>query len=263
MVLVRSLRLAALFAAAISILGSAAGADGCADLTPQGDGRVAAVVDARSIRLDDGREIRLAGIEPIAAHKADAIAALQAIAVGRDVILRGADDAPDRYGRQPALAYPGTDRELLQPPLQQRLIAQGLGLVAPDNLTASCRAELLAVEAEARRLRQGGWTDPGLIASAADPDALLTRIGQFTLVEGRVASVREAGATVYLNFGRRWTNGFAVTISRRIVGTFEAAAIGPKTLEGRRIRVRGWVEKRGGPRIEIRDVGQLELPGGG
>ena len=30
---------------------------------PQGEGRVAAVVDGRSFRLDDGREIRLAGIE--------------------------------------------------------------------------------------------------------------------------------------------------------------------------------------------------------
>lgn len=108
----------------------------------------------------------------------------------------------------------------------------------------------------------GCLINSGRIANAADPDALLTRIGQFALVEGRVASVREAGATLYLNFGGRWTNGFAVTISRRIVGSFEAAAIGLKTLDGRRIRVRGWVERRGGPRIEVRDVGQLELPGG-
>ena len=32
---------------------------------PQGEGRVTAVIDARSFRLDDGREVRLAGIEPV------------------------------------------------------------------------------------------------------------------------------------------------------------------------------------------------------
>src|SRR5262245_16893929 len=37
---------------------------------PQGEGRVAAVIDARSFRLDDGREILLAGIEPFEANKA-------------------------------------------------------------------------------------------------------------------------------------------------------------------------------------------------
>src|SRR5271163_1615339 len=31
---------------------------------PQGEGRVAVVIDARGFRLEDGREVRLAGIEP-------------------------------------------------------------------------------------------------------------------------------------------------------------------------------------------------------
>lgn len=151
MVLIGPMQSAVLLAAAITAVSNVARADGCADLAAQGEGRVAAIVDARSLRLDDGRDIRLAGIEPIAAKKADAIAALQAIALGQDVILRGADDAPDRYGRQPALAYPGTDQESLQ----RRLIAQRLALVAPETFTAACRSELLAAEAEARRLRQG------------------------------------------------------------------------------------------------------------
>jgi hypothetical protein len=36
---------------------------------PQGEGRVAAVVDPRSFRLQDGREVRLAGIEPATSEK--------------------------------------------------------------------------------------------------------------------------------------------------------------------------------------------------
>jgi hypothetical protein len=42
----------------------------------------------------------------------------------------------------------------------------------------------------------------------------------------------------------------------------EAAGLGPKSLENRRIRVRGYVEARTGPRIEVLRVGQIEMLGG-
>ena len=81
------------------------------------------------------------------------------------------------------------------------------------------------------------------------------------MVEGKVLSVRQAGATTYVNFGRRWTRDFAVTISRRVWPAFEAAGISLKSLENKRIRVRGWIEARGGPRIEALQVGQIEMAG--
>jgi hypothetical protein len=81
------------------------------------------------------------------------------------------------------------------------------------------------------------------------------------VVEGKVLSVRQAGATYYANFGRRWTQDFAVTISRRMMASLEAAGISLKSLENRRIRVRGFVEQRGGPRIELVRVGQIEVIG--
>ena len=90
----------------------------------------------------------------------------------------------------------------------------------------------------------------------------MTGIGRFTVVEGKVLSVREAGATTYLNFGRNWTRGFAVTISRRMIAAFGAAGIVLKSLENKRIRVRGWVEARTGPRIEVLRVGQIEVLSG-
>jgi len=80
-------------------------------------------------------------------------------------------------------------------------------------------------------------------------------------VEGKVLSVRTAGATTYLNFGRNWTRGFAVIISRRMGAAFETAGISLKSLENKRIRVRGWVEGNTGPRIEVLRVGQIELLG--
>jgi hypothetical protein len=42
----------------------------------------------------------------------------------------------------------------------------------------------------------------------------------------------------------------------------EAAGIALKSLENRRVRVRGWVEARGGPRIELFRAGQIEVLGG-
>src|ERR1700704_5882869 len=49
---------------------------------PRGEGRVAKILDARSFRLQDGREVRLAGIEPVVAEKASRTSALAAIVAG-------------------------------------------------------------------------------------------------------------------------------------------------------------------------------------
>jgi endonuclease YncB( thermonuclease family) len=257
----RTARCIQLVAAALPlILVAAAGpvhAAGC-NFEPQGEGRVAAVIDARSFRLDDGREVRLAGIEPVAAEAgANRTAALAAIIVGREVTLRGQDDTPDRYGRQPAFAFlDGTDASV-----QSQLLEQGDALVSSTVTDKECALSLTAAEASARRARRGTWANPAAIKATESPGDILAMIGQFILVEGKVLSVRQAGATTYLNFGRNWTRDFAVTISRRMISAFGAAGIDLKSLENRRIRVRGWVEARGGPRIDVLRVGQIELVG--
>ena len=222
---------------------------------PQGEGRVTAVIDARTFRLDDGREVRLAGIEPVTTEKANRTLALSAIIAGREVTLRGQDDTPDRYGRQPAFAYLAAS----DISVQSLLLAQGDALVSAGITDRDCAASLTAAEAEARRARRGTWADPAAIKNTESPGDILAAIGRFTVVEGKVLSVRQAGATTYLNFGRNWTRDFAATISRRMLGQFESAGIAPKSLENRRIRVRGWIEARGGPRIELLRVGQIEL----
>jgi endonuclease YncB( thermonuclease family) len=232
-------------------------AAGCS-FEPQGEGRVAAVIDARSFRLEDGREIRLAGIEPVVSEHANRTAALSAIVTGQDVTLRGADDTPDRYGRQPAFVYLSSQDTLVQ----GLLLSQGEALAAADVADKDCAAELNTAEAAARQAKRGTWADPAAIKNTESPGDILAGIGRFTVVEGKVLSVRQAGATTYLNFGRNWTRDFAVTISRRMMPAFAAAGIDLKSLENRRIRVRGWVEARGGPRIEALRVEQIELLGG-
>ena len=177
---------------------------------------------------------------------------------GREVTLHGEDDTPDRYGRQPAFVFLGSS----ETSVQSLLLARGEALVSSTVTDKACAAVLLAAEAIAREAKRGTWADPSAIKNAESPGDILTGIGRFTVVEGKVLSVRQAGATTYLNFGRNWTRDFAVTISRRILPAFEAAGISLKSLENQRIRVRGWVEARGGPRIEALRVGQIELLGG-
>jgi endonuclease YncB( thermonuclease family) len=232
-------------------------AGGCA-FKAQGEGRVAAVIDARTFRLEDGREVRLAGIEPVySENPADRTSALAAIVTGHEVTLAGEDDTPDRYGRQPAFVYLDHSDTLVQ----GLLLAQGEALVSATVTSKDCALVLAAAEAEARLAKRGTWADSSVIKNAESADDILAGIGRFMVVEGKVLSVRQAGATTYLNFGRNWTRGFAVTISRRMIAAFEAAGIVPKSLENRKIRVRGWVEARGGPRIEALRVGQIELLG--
>jgi len=241
------------------VAGAAGPADaaGCA-FEPQGEGRVAEILDARTFRLADGREVRLAGIEPVTAEKANHTSALSAIIAGRDVTLSGEDDTPDRYGRQPAFVFVDGS----ETPVQGLLLTQGEALVSATVTNKDCALVLTAAEAAARQAKQGTWASPTAIKNAESPGDILAGIGRFTVVEGKILSVRQAGATTYLNFGRNWTRDFAVTISRRMVPALEAAGIVPKSLENRRIRIRGWVEARGGPRIEVLRVGQIELLGG-
>jgi endonuclease YncB( thermonuclease family) len=253
--------------AAISLCGimlaaaatSPAFAGGCA-FEPQGEGRVAAVIDARTFRLQDGREVRLAGIEPAVTEtaKANRASALAAIIAGREVTLHGEDDTPDRYGRQPALVFLASS----ETPVQAQLLAQGEALVAATITNKDCASILAAAEAAGREAKQGTWADPAAIKNAESPGDILAGIGRFTVIEGKVLSVRQAGATTYLNFGRNWTRDFAVTIPRRMLPAFGAAGMILKSLENRQIRVRGWVEARGGPRIEVLRVGQIEMLGG-
>jgi endonuclease YncB( thermonuclease family) len=223
---------------------------------PQGEGRVAVVIDGRSFRLEDGSEVRLAGIEP--PDRTKSAAALSAIIAGRNVTLRGEDDTPDRYGRQPAFVF----LEGTETPVQSELLSRGEVLVSANLTDKDCATTLAAAEAEARQAKRGIWADSTAIKNAESPGDILAGIGRFTVVEGKVLSVRQAGATTYLNFGRNWTRDFAVTISRRMIPAFEAAGLAPKSLENRRIRVRGFIEARGGPRIEVLRVGQIEMLGG-
>jgi endonuclease YncB( thermonuclease family) len=234
-----------------------------------GSGRVAKVLDGRSFVLDDGREVRLAGIEtpPVpAAGESDAQAkagtaaraALAALVAGRMVELHQRSPAADRYGRTVAHAW--FTRDGVPGSAAEELVAEGYARVGANVGDRACAAELLAAERGARAARLGLWGEPYyVIATATSGAALLARRGRFTVVQGKVLSVRESGGTIYINFGRRWSQALTVTILKRHERIFRAAGLQPRTLANRTIRVRGFLEERNGPRIEALSPEQIEI----
>jgi len=243
-------------------------------------GTVASVIDGRTFVLEDGREVRLPAIEipplpepsqtagaapaatdpaPAGPDPGEAAAdALKSLLAGRPVSLRASKLVTDRYGRivADALAsrdgYPGS--------AQKTLLSQGLARLAALPGEAGCLAELRTAERVGRAAKLGLWGDPRYIAKPAENLAqLAAERGRFTLVEGKVVSVRESGGTIYVNFGRRWSEDFTVTILKRNERQFIEAGLRPSGLSGRRVMVRGWIEERGGPWIEAMGPEQIEI----
>jgi endonuclease YncB( thermonuclease family) len=231
-------------------------------------GTVGSIIDGRTFMLDDGREVRLAAIEvaPLLGSQNGtepagraAAAALGALAAGDQVVLRRAESGPDRYGRLLAYAYTSRDGDEFL--LQQELVAEGLARVG-GRIANPCAGDLLKREKAAREARLGLWADPYYeVLNAESPKDALAHRGRFALVEGKVASVRESGPTIYVNFGRRRTGDITVTILKRNERSFATAGLDLRSLAGRRIRVRGWVEARGGERawIEAERPEQIEM----
>jgi endonuclease YncB( thermonuclease family) len=227
-----------------------------------GVAHVRAVSDGRSLTLDDGREVRLADIEvPTLAHSERAAKdVLEGLVAGRSVTLKHSKPERDRYGRLMAHLFVTDDEG--ERWITQEMIAQGHAQVAARVADRSCLADLLASERRARAAKLGLWASSAHVVRQADqPAEILAQKGRFALIEGKILSVRESGGTVYVNFGRRWSEDFTVTILKRNERAFTTAGMDPKKLDGRRVRVRGWIEERGGPWIEATRPEQIEILG--
>ena len=216
------------------------------------------IVDGRTFVLADGREVRLDGIE-VAPEPAGA-AALGDLVLGHEVVLRHAREASDRYGRLLADALVPLKPDEAPGSVAKTLLAQGVAQLSARPAVAACMAELRPAEAAARAAKLGLWGDPRYFPKQADDLAgIAAERGRFTLVVGKVVSVRESGGTIYVNFGRRWSEDFTVTIAKRRERAFTAAGLEPRTLAGRRVMVRGWIEARGGPWIDAAAPEQIEI----
>jgi endonuclease YncB( thermonuclease family) len=259
----------ALSLAAVAVVAALpASALACEGLVDGPVGTVVEVTDGDTIVLDTGVTVRMIGTQapklPLGregfevwpmAHEAKA--ALEALVLGREVIVRHGGEREDRYGRVLGHVFLTGDSGTW---LQLEMVASGLARVYsfPDN--RKCLPELFAAETKARTMGLGIWTDPYYSLRQADqPASVLERQDHYELVEGKVLLADEAGGRIFLNFGTYWKEDFTIVMENAALGLFEEAGLDPLVLEGALVRVRGWVDDRDGPRIEVTHPEQIEV----
>lgn len=201
---------------------------------------VAQVVDGDTLRLVDGRSVRLIGIntpelgrdgrkaEPFALAARRRLQALVQASDGRVGLVLG-QERQDRYGRTLAHAYDAQGRNL-----EAVLLADGLGFmvaVAPNTPLVACQQR---AEQQARQNGLGVWRElkPG------SPQSL--RRGGFALLEGRVERVER-------NRGGYWLEmdgPLVVNIPPQALDAFDVRTM--TVLAGKRLELRGWVVDRRG-----------------
>ncbi|MSO71269.1 MAG: thermonuclease family protein [Alphaproteobacteria bacterium] len=253
-------------ASLVFLLAGAALAAGLPQLMQDGGAAiVVAVTDGDTLTLDDGREVRLVGIQapklpldrpgfvtwPLAEA---AKSALEARALGKTVRLAYGGAHLDRYGRTLAHLYldDGTW-------VQGAMLEAGMARVYSFADNRALVPAMLALEGGARREKRGVWADPYYAIVPAE--RVRGQLDRFALVEGKVLSARVVDGRGYLNFGPDYRSDFTVSIASSDRREFERAGFAIPSYAGRRVRVRGWVELLNGPMIEATHPEQIEILG--
>jgi micrococcal nuclease len=99
------------------------------------------------------------------------------------------------------------------------------------------------------------------VVDATRPEALRPRVQTFQIVEGKVAVVGRTSGWTFLNFGDDWKQDFTAAIAAKHAKAFAESDVALDGLEGRRIRVRGWIERWNGPAIKVTHPEQIEVLG--
>ncbi|WP_271168736.1 thermonuclease family protein [Hansschlegelia plantiphila] len=262
---------ALLLSVAIALVAGRATAAPCALAVMPETVAVERAIDGDTVLLDDGREVRLAGVSapktplgrkpeewPLDAASREA---LESAAGGQVLELRLASRPTDRYGRLVGFLAPieGPDHA----GMAVALLAQGWLRTTGEE--RDCGATLREAEGQAIARRLGLWSEPYYeVRNAEDGASLSSAAGRFVVAEGRVASVRQAAGRFYVNFGARWRDALSATLSEaalRRLGGLDALNV----KAGARLRVRGVVELRRGPTITVTEPGQIDridAPGG-
>lgn len=223
--------------------------------------------------LDDGREVRLIGALAPRAEDAgaglnawpaetEAVRLLTGLVLGRTVRLAFGTREVDRYGR--ALAHLFVGQEGADIWVQGEMLARGAARAYGVPGTFDCAAELRAQERVARDARKGLWAlGPYAVMDAEQTRRLLGRRNRFAIVSGVVREVARTTRAIYLNFGSDWKTDFTARIAKEVASAHPAFDQALDGLKGRAVEIRGWIERRNGPLIDIADPSQIDSGGTG
>ncbi|WNW12998.1 thermonuclease family protein [Pseudomonas sp. DTU_2021_1001937_2_SI_NGA_ILE_001] len=201
------------------------------------EARVRQVIDGDTLRLSDGRSVRLIGIDtPELARRGKpaqplaeaAKRRLQALvrSNGDRVRLRVGQQPKDGYGRTLAHVY-GRDGSNFE----AQLLSEGLGfrvVIAPNAALAGCQR---AAERRARQARLGLWRRSPVLAGQQ------VRRPGFALVGGRVIDVRRNRGGVWLEL-----DSVMLRVAPDTLRLFDAGRLAQ--LKGKRVEARGWIVER-------------------
>lgn len=199
---------------------------------------VRSVVDGDTLRLTDGRSVRLIGInapeigrkgrtsEPYAEAAKRRLQALVQASDGRIGLVPGVE-GKDKYGRTLAHLYGRSGDNL-----EAQLLSEGLGYrvaVAPNVLLASCQQQ---AEQAARKVGAGLWrTSPVLSANAVSQSG-------FAVIGGKVTAIERNRGGFWLELD----DSVVLQVPTRLQRNFPASFFA--NLKGRQVEARGWVLDR-------------------
>jgi len=237
------------------------------ELEDAGKATVVEVLNTESLLLDDGRAMRLVGALAPRTETRWAqsmgleekfVNALEERLLSKEVRLRVGTRDRDRYGR--LLAHVFLENGNAPVWVQETLVRDGLAMAYSFADNRACVRELQAAERAAREAEAGFW-EQGIfrVRDAADLENLEGLSYSFQAVAGRVRDVAESRGRIYLNFGDNWRTDFTATVAPSDRASFEGADIQLLELDGRKLRVRGWLERRNGPMIDVTHPEQIEL----
>ncbi|MHA6163118.1 thermonuclease family protein [Pseudomonas sichuanensis] len=196
------------------------------------------VVDGDTVRLVDGRSVRLIGInapevagkgrpsEPYAEAAKRRLQALIKASDGRVGLVPGVE-SKDKYGRTLAHIYSRTGHNL-----EAQLLSEGLAYriaFAPNTRLAECQQQ---AEQAARKARLGLWRQSPVLR-ARD-----VRQSGFALISGKINGIERNSGGAWLELD----NNLVVRIPARLQRNFPASFFA--NLKGRQVEVRGWVLDR-------------------
>ncbi len=232
-------------------------------------GHVDIAIDGQTLRLSDGRVVRLAGImaprPPLGwqagkrwRRSAEAADALDALVADRGILL---------FGRGKALGADRHDRLLAQVTrddglwLQGALLTAGLVRVHTAAGDAEIAAALYAAEETARIAGRGIWADPYYeVRCAGEMDNATDAV---RVVQGRILAVADINGALYLNFGADWRLDFTIRVERRdrrrLGWREKPLMLEGVALEGALVEVRGWVYWFNGPAMDLDHGARLRL----
>ena len=201
------------------------------------------VYDGDTLKLKDGRRVRLIGINtPEPGHKGQAVQPLAQAArtslkdlldnSNRKLLLQYGKQRHDHYGRVLAHAFLENGENIAA-----QLLRQGLAtalVVPPNTWGQDCYQGL---EHSARAARLGLWALPAYQSHAARSLPPDTR--GFRIVNGQVHSIRRTRHTFWLDMEGPLT----IQIPLKSLANFSSYTV--DTLEGRNIEVRGWISADG------------------